>query len=171
MRYQKGSIGLNDRKDKALLTLVADSRYVTHSQLFGLADADFVESNRRVFNWRVRRLVKHGLVRKQVIPFLNDEALYAITRAGTQALEQLGVYYLGASLDREKDPSESRAGTKQYPACPSENQLVGEVDPGVVHSSAESLADSCIFQGLRWHRFGRPAGGTGGLRRRVRARA
>jgi hypothetical protein len=32
MRYQKGSIGLNDRKDKAILTLVADSRYVTHSQ-------------------------------------------------------------------------------------------------------------------------------------------
>jgi hypothetical protein len=29
MRYQKGSIGLNDRKDKAILTLVADSRYVT----------------------------------------------------------------------------------------------------------------------------------------------
>jgi hypothetical protein len=25
IRYQKGSIGLNDRKDKALLTLVADS--------------------------------------------------------------------------------------------------------------------------------------------------
>ena len=106
MRYQKGSVGLNDRKDKAILTLVADSRYVTHSQLFGLADADFVESNRRVFNWRLRRLVQHGLVRKQVISFLNGEALYAITRAGIQALEQLGVYYLGASLDREKDPNE-----------------------------------------------------------------
>lgn len=68
-----------------MLTLVADSRYVTHSQLFGLAEANFVESNRRVFNWRVRRLVKHGLIRKQVIPFLNGEALYAINRAGIQA--------------------------------------------------------------------------------------
>lgn len=106
MRYQKGSVGLNDRKDKAILTLVADSRCITHSQLFGLATADFVESNRRVFNWRVRRLIKHGLVRKQVIPFLNGEALYTISRAGIQALEQLGVYYLGANLDREKDPNE-----------------------------------------------------------------
>lgn len=106
MRYQKGSIGLNDCKDKGILTRVADSRYMTHSQLFELLWADFIESNRKVYNWLVRRLVARGLLRKQIVPYLNGEALYSISRAGIQALERLGVYYLGAGLDHEKDPNE-----------------------------------------------------------------
>ena len=106
MRYQKGSIGLNDHKDKGILTRVADSPYITHSQLFELLWADLIESNRKVYNWRVRRLVARGLLRKQVVPYLNGEALYSINRTGIQALERLGVYYLGASLEQEKDPNE-----------------------------------------------------------------
>jgi hypothetical protein len=106
MRYQKGSISLNEQKDKGILTRVADSRYITHSQLFELLWADLVESNRKVYNWRIRRLVTRGLLRKQVVPYLNGEALYSISRAGIQALERLGVYYLGANLDHEKDPNE-----------------------------------------------------------------
>jgi hypothetical protein len=106
MRYQKGSIGLNDRRHKAILHFVADSRYVTHSQLWELSKADYAEVDRRVFNWRIRRLVQSGLVRKQVPPFLNGEALYSISGRGIQALERLGIYYLGANLDRETDASE-----------------------------------------------------------------
>jgi hypothetical protein len=106
MRYQKGSIGLNDRKDKAVLGFVADSRYTTHSQLLQFAELDAFEFRRRVFNWRVQRLVRHGLLRKQIVPYLNGEALYSISRAGIEALEQLGTYYLGANVEREKDPSE-----------------------------------------------------------------
>ena len=108
MRYQKGSVALNNRQDKAILSFVADSRYITHSQLFEFAWIDHQEFNRRVFNWRIRRLVRNGLVRKQVLPFLNGEALYSISRGGIQALEQLGVYYLGANLDREKDAHEAQ---------------------------------------------------------------
>lgn len=89
MRYQKGSIGLNDRRDKAILHFVADSRHVTHSQLWELSKADYAEVDRRVFNWRIRRLVQSGLVRKQVPPFLNGEALYSISGRGIQALERL----------------------------------------------------------------------------------
>lgn len=103
MRYQKGSIGLNIKADRGILGFVADSRYVTHSQLWQFARALYLVSGRHVFNWRVRRLVRSGLVRRQVVPFLDGEALYSITSRGIQALERLGVYYLGAGLDREKD--------------------------------------------------------------------
>jgi hypothetical protein len=106
MRYHKGSIGLNDRKDKAILSFVADSRYATHSQLLEFADLDGFEFRRRVFNWRVQRLVRHGLLRKQIVPYLNGEALYSISRPGTEALERMGTYYLGANVERERDPSE-----------------------------------------------------------------
>ena len=106
MRYHKGSLGLNQMKDKAILHFVADSRYVTRSQLSSFVLFEYCEPNRRVFNWRIQRLVEAGLMRKQVVPYLNGEALYSITRAGVQALERLGIYYLGANLEREKDALE-----------------------------------------------------------------
>jgi hypothetical protein len=108
VRYQKGSIALNNRQDKAILRFVADSRCVTHSQLFAFTRFDQYEVNKRVFNWRIRRLVRKGLVRKQVPPFLRGEALYLIQRGGIQALEQLGVFYLGANLDREREAHEAQ---------------------------------------------------------------
>jgi hypothetical protein len=106
MRYQKGSIGLNHIKDKAILHFVADSRYVTRWQLNSFALLDYCELNRRVFNWRLQRLVETGLMRKQIVPFLDGETLYSITRAGVEALEQLGVYYLGGNFERDKDARE-----------------------------------------------------------------
>jgi hypothetical protein len=81
---------------------------VTHSQLYQFARLNHSEVDRRVFNWRVRRLVRSGLIRKQVLPFLGSDALYAISRPGIQALEHLGTYYLTTSLEREKDPSEAQ---------------------------------------------------------------
>jgi len=103
MRYRKGSLSLNNLQDKALLQFVADSRYVSHAQLFRFAQLYYFEDNRPSFNWRIRRMVDGGLVRKQAPPMLNGDALYSITRAGLQTLEHLGVYYLGATVDREQD--------------------------------------------------------------------
>jgi hypothetical protein len=48
-------------------------------------------------------MVESGLLRKQDPPILGGDALYSIKRAGIQALERLGIYYLGASLEREQD--------------------------------------------------------------------
>lgn len=101
MRYQKGSLHLNSIRDKAILDFVADSRYVTHSQLYEFARLDYQEQNRPVFNWRIRRMVEGGLVRKQSLPMLNGDALYSITRTGVQALERLGTYYLGGNFERQ----------------------------------------------------------------------
>ena len=103
MRYRKGSLNLNNFEDKNLLQFVADSRYVTHMQLFRFAQLYYFDRNRPIFNWRIRRMVDGGLVRKQAPPMLNGDALYSITRSGLQALERLGIYYLGATIDREQD--------------------------------------------------------------------
>jgi hypothetical protein len=94
VRYLKGSVSLNFR-DREFLHLVADSRYITHNQLFELARLKALEFKRPIFNWRVRRLVNTGLLRRQVVSYLGAEALYSITRGGIQALEELGVTYLG----------------------------------------------------------------------------
>jgi hypothetical protein len=88
------------------LHFVADSRYITHSQLFELARLKAVEFDRPVFNWRVRRLVNSGLLRKQVVPCLGTDAMYSITRAGIHGVEEMGIMYLGGYVEREKDPAE-----------------------------------------------------------------
>ena len=103
MRYRKGSFKLNNFEDKNLLQFMADSRYVTHAQLFRFAQLYYFERNRPTFNWQVRRMVDGGLVRKQAPPMLNGDALYSISRAGLQALERRGIYDLGATMDREQD--------------------------------------------------------------------
>ena len=105
MRYLKGSVSLRNR-DYELLHLVADARYMTHSQLFELAQLHAVEFERPVFNWRIRRLVKSGLLRKQIVAYLGADALYSINRAGVHALEEMGVVYLADFAEREKDPAE-----------------------------------------------------------------
>jgi hypothetical protein len=105
VRYLKGSISLR-HQDADLLHFVADARYITHSQLFELARLKAVEFDRPVFNWRVRRLVNSGLLRKQVVPYLGTDAMYSITRSGIHGLEEMGIVYLGGYVEREKDPTE-----------------------------------------------------------------
>jgi hypothetical protein len=80
----------------------------SHNQLFELARLKAFEFKRPIFNWRVRRLVNTGLLRRQVVSYLGAEALYSITRGGIQALEELGVTYLGGYVEREKDPHEAQ---------------------------------------------------------------
>ena len=103
MRYTKGSLNLSNFRDEAILRAVGDSRYVAHSQLFEFAQLEYGEYNRPVFNWRIRRMVEGGLVRKQSLPILGGDALYSITRVGIQALERLGTYYLGANVEHDSD--------------------------------------------------------------------
>jgi hypothetical protein len=52
--------------------------------------------------------VNTGLLRRQAVSYLGAEALYSITRGGIQALEELGVTYLGGYVEREKDPHEAQ---------------------------------------------------------------
>lgn len=100
MRYPAGSVSLQFR-DKGILHLVADARYITHSQLFQLARVKAFEFDRRNFNWRVRRLANGGLLRKHVVPYLGTkDVLYSMTHGGIQALEQMGVRFLGGGYNK-----------------------------------------------------------------------
>ena len=107
MRYPAGSVSLQYR-DKQILHVVADGRYTTHSQLFQLVSLKGLESDRRHFNGRVRRLVRAQLMQKHVVAYLGKDVLYSITCAGIQALEQMGVTFLGGGYVKHHDaPTEA----------------------------------------------------------------
>jgi hypothetical protein len=53
MRYRKGSLILDNFRDQAVLHFVADSRYVTHAQLFRFAQLEYYEGNRPSFSGAV----------------------------------------------------------------------------------------------------------------------
>jgi hypothetical protein len=108
MRYPKGSVHLGNFKDRVILDFLAESRHATRSQLIQFVQNYYGEFNWPVFNWRIRRMVDAGLVRKQALPMLNGDVLYSITRAGFHALEGLGTYHLGATFDREPEAHKSQ---------------------------------------------------------------
>lgn len=86
MRYWKGSIALSSTRDYPLLRQVLQSGFVTHSQLFDFLRLDYCVSSRNAFNNRVLRLVKHGLLIRHELPFLNREITYSISRMGVAEL-------------------------------------------------------------------------------------
>jgi hypothetical protein len=108
MRFPKGSVHLGNFKDKVILDFLAESRHATRSQLIQFVQNYYCEFNWPVFNWRIRRMVDAGLVRKQALPMLNGDVLYSITRAGFHALEGLGTFHLGATFDREPEVHRSQ---------------------------------------------------------------
>ncbi len=90
MRYWKGSIALNQAQDYPLLRQVLRSQFVTHSQLYEFMRRGGYERNRKVFDWRVRRLVTHGFVLMHQAPSLGAESVYAISTSGGAVLQGSG---------------------------------------------------------------------------------
>jgi hypothetical protein len=84
---------LNDQ-DRDLLKFASTAQRITHRQLFEVAILKRIEKDRKVFEWRVSRLAKSGLLKKQRPEFLNRAILYSITNTGILALENLGVHPL-----------------------------------------------------------------------------
>jgi len=76
MRYRPGSIGFGP-KDGALLEIVGTATRITHTQLFEMASLKYIENVRRVFNWRIKRLLQHAMMRKgkSPIPWLRPSVL------------------------------------------------------------------------------------------------
>jgi hypothetical protein len=93
---------LND-KDRELLEIVATAKWITHSQLSEMAFISRIEDDRKVFEWRVRRLSHCGLLKKQRPAFLNRRILYSITRDGIYALEVMGVHPVAFTFDRNDE--------------------------------------------------------------------
>lgn len=92
MRYHKGTIAISRSRDLPMLRQIHYSAVVSHSQLFQFMLAGHYEQNLESFNWRVRRLVEHGLVRRQFVA--GSESLYTVTNTGVTCLEMHGDSYV-----------------------------------------------------------------------------
>jgi hypothetical protein len=107
-RY-KGALAINAYRDIPLLRQIRDSTVIFHSQLFHFMLLGHYESRRDVFNWRLRRLVHHGLVKRHLVPHISPDYLYSISNPGIQCLEQHGDFYLpstaAASMNARSDSS------------------------------------------------------------------
>jgi hypothetical protein len=93
MRYWKGSIALSTTRDYPLLRQVLHSGFITHHQLFEFLRLDHYASSRNAFSNRVLRLVKHGLLIRHQLPFVNRESVYSISEAGVSELAGKGECY------------------------------------------------------------------------------
>ncbi len=86
MGFQKGSITLNPRKDTPLLLQVLHSRFVTHDQLWDFMVVHRYESKRECYNWRVRRLVEAGLLKRDCARPITPSPVYSITPVAASIL-------------------------------------------------------------------------------------
>ncbi len=90
MGYVKGVIDLRSRQDAVLLQQVLRSRYVTHEQLWQFLQFHTQEKRRRIFNWRMSRLVRHGLVVRAMAAFQSRTWVYSISESGAAHLAGQG---------------------------------------------------------------------------------
>jgi len=97
MRYTQGSIHLSQSQDHALLKQVLRSEFVTQSQLYEFMRLRHQERSRRSFDWRLRRLVSHGLVGRVSVHSFQGERVYSIAPTGAAVLQGLGEYCLFAA--------------------------------------------------------------------------
>jgi hypothetical protein len=98
MRYLPGSIKLG-MKDGGLLEIVGTATRITHDQLFQLAKLKSIEKTRRVYEWRVERLVTHDLLRQSKILYRGSDPVYSITRNGIYGLQGLSIHLVSVYVD------------------------------------------------------------------------
>ncbi len=90
MGYVKGSIDLSSTQDGILLQQVLRSRHATHDQLWQFLQLKAGENRRRIFNWRMLRLVQHGLITRLNVKCEKQGWVYAISEAGAAHLAGKG---------------------------------------------------------------------------------
>ena len=86
MRYVKGSIALNAVNDHAVLRHVLRSRHVSHEQLWQFLQLNGHPWPRRTLNWRMQRLVEHGLIVRSDLSFVSGVRVYTISDLGASYL-------------------------------------------------------------------------------------
>lgn len=89
MRYAKGTHSISASRDIPVLLQVRNSKFITHQQLFSFMRT-LNESNRRSFNWRIRRLLDASYI--SVCDGISGRGnlVYRITRQGLLELENHG---------------------------------------------------------------------------------
>jgi hypothetical protein len=101
VRYLKGCLHLSSSYDDPLLRQIAHSRFVTHGQLYEFLHGAKNRSRQSSFNWRVRRMVEHGLIVRDVVPSLGSQYVYSIAEQGAAHLLGLGEYF-GVLQDNQR---------------------------------------------------------------------
>jgi hypothetical protein len=92
MRYAKGSFVITRERDIPLLRHVRNCRFVGHQQLFELLHHDALVSCRRVFNWRIQRLLQsRNLERLQAVSW-QGSPVYCVSQNGLLELESNGEF-------------------------------------------------------------------------------
>ena len=89
MRYMKGSIKLSLEHDHPLLKQTLHSGFVTQDQLWEFMVCGGHESERRCFNWRVKRLADHGFMKRHVLSNAARSFVYSLTEEGARELIDL----------------------------------------------------------------------------------
>ena len=88
MRYGKGGIDLKSPHDTFMLQTILRARHISHEQLWRFVQGKTREDRRRVFNWRLKRLVDHELVDRRA--FRSRTSVYSIAHEGAEHLVALG---------------------------------------------------------------------------------
>ena len=83
-------IQYNSRRDLPLLLAIRNATFISHRQLWNHLSARGIETCRRSFNWRIRRLTDAGIVQKLLPLFPYPGPVYTITRSGLACLEACG---------------------------------------------------------------------------------
>src|ERR1017187_2043673 len=86
MGYGKGSIDLSSTQDGLLLEQGLRSRHATPDQLWQFSHLKARESRRRIFKWRMRRLVQHGLITRLNVKCARRGWVYVISESGAAYL-------------------------------------------------------------------------------------
>ncbi len=95
MAYPAGYIELSAERDIPLLKEALHARFVTHAQLFELAQFAGIESCREAFNWRVKRLASRELLVRHDVPSFGRNFVYSLGPSGVMHLTGLGVSCAG----------------------------------------------------------------------------
>ena len=134
MRYWKGSIAFSTTQDYPLLRQVLHSGFITHSQLFEFMRLDYCASSRNAFNNRVLRLVKHGLLIRHELPFVNREAVYSVSEAGASEMAGKGECYATphrpSQIRQRTRPSSPLSGVERNSSGSEAYRITGLLDAG-----------------------------------------
>src|SRR5215813_13758010 len=108
MRYRKGTIDISPTHGEPILTWVLRCGFISTGQLGRFLAFDGHRLPQRSFNWRVQRLVEHGLMQQCKIPIIAREAVYSISALGVAHMMGRGEYCAGAA-DRFENGNGSAA--------------------------------------------------------------
>jgi hypothetical protein len=105
MRFRRGSIEISPVHDEPILRTVLRAGYLSHEQLLGFLQLGPGSCLLPSFNWRVRRLVQHGLLVTNETPILARTRIYSVGDLGVEYLAGRGEFCAVPIHGRAREPA------------------------------------------------------------------